>query len=160
MRKGILTLILIALTSGLYAQQVQVQGNPHMIVQNKGGFMADSAIGLPHTSGNSDFYGYGDIRINDNSHNLEYKKSGQWVEVGQESNNYYQRVEEFDGEPVGTGSYSLSFEPSANTTVVSVNGVELPSDWIQIINNKLTIIKSFYRIDSTDKIKVKYSYHN
>lgn len=161
MRKGILTLILIALTSCLYAQQIQVQGNPHMIVQNKGAITVDSALGLPKTTGNTTFYGYGDLRINKTTGNLEYRKNNQWIEVGTSSNNYYQKIQYWPGLPVGAGNhYVLIFAPVANTAIVMVNGVALPDEWFLIVNNDLTIIHSFYPIDNTDTVKIKYSYHN
>lgn len=161
MRKGLLTIILIALSGCLYAQQIQVQGHPNMVIKNKGAYTVDSALNLPVTTGNTTFYGYGNIRINKTTRNLEYRKNNQWVEVGTSSQQYFQTGQQWTGLPVGAGNYYvLDYAPVAKSSTVMVNGVALPVDWFLIVNKNLSIIHAFYDIDSTDIITIKYSYHN
>lgn len=155
-----LFIILFLLPITTFAQNaVTPQGNDRTLIINKGSYQVDSVLFIPHRSDN-DWYGkHGDIRINPQSGNLEYRKAGQWVEVGSSAATPKYIVQQFQGRPVGsTNHYILAHNAYISSIKVSVNGVTIPQTWFAPSANEIAILYSFYPIDNTDIIEISYVY--
>ena len=154
-------IILLFLPITVFAQNaVTPQGNNHTLIINKGSYQVDSVLFIPHRNDN-DWYGkYGDLRINPNSGNLEFRKNNQWVEVGATSAIPHYLVEEFPGQAVGSSNhYVLTHSPLINTVKVMVNGVSLPLSWYAKGANEVAIMQAFYSIDNTDIVQISYIFY-
>jgi len=160
--KKILLILLVFIPFISFGQSVVPQGNDHTMTINKGGFQADSVLFIPHRNDNSWYGRYGDLRINPTSGNLEFRKAGQWVEVGQSAQAEHHLVEYFQGMPITpTAFYTLSHYAIGISMKVYVNGELLPQTyWSFATNNQFRIESGlFYPIDNTDVITVSYSYY-
>ena len=140
-----------------FGQGTQFQGASNVIITNRGGFKVDSILYIPERGDNSWFGQYGNLRINASTKRLEYRNSTQWVTVAAGSGQTNYKQQEF----AGAQNYTLSNTPLGNTVSVFINGVEVPSSWLTIAGEvvSISVLAPFnFTIDSTDRIKIKYFY--
>jgi len=154
MKKTLVILFLLFSYHG-FAQSNQTQGSPNTIIVNRGALKVDSILYVPVRGDNAWFGDYGNIRINAGTGNLEYRKNNAWIEVSASTGGTNFKQEEFAGDT----NYTLSNTPIPGTVIVSINGIEVPTSWVNVsgANVTITVQSPFsFTIINTDKIRIKY----